>query len=340
VPYDPQVRRLREDRVRAGTPPLYTLTLEQARAADLESIRTTGGPSELVAEVADRRIPGPGGELPIRVYRPDGAGPLPMLVYLFGGGWVLGTVDTSDEICRTLTNAVGCVTVSVGYRLAPEHRFPAAVEDCFAATRWVAEHAAELGGDPSRIAVGGDSAGGNLAAVVTLLARDRGGPELACQLLVYPTTDHGSDTDSIRENDDPYFFNRRSVDWYWRHYLPTPEDGASPLASPLRADSLHGLPAALVITAEHDPLRDQGERYAERLREAGVTVELTRYPGMIHGFFAMGGTLDAGREAVGQAARHLRAVFDGAVGGPAATAVGLAVDTHSPERMDSEHARP
>ncbi len=305
MPLDPQLRRMRENAVAAGVRPLYTLSIEEARAADLAAIRAAAGTGEPVRHVTDRHLPGPGGDLPIRVYRPvDAAGPLPTVVYFFGGGWALGSIDTSDEICRALANAVPCQVITVGYRLAPEHKFPAAVHDCRTAVAWIAANAAELGVDPDRLAVAGDSAGGNLAAVVTL---DRDGPALAAQVLVYPNTDHRGDTDSMRENDDPAAFNRRSVAWYWGHYLASPDDGRNPSASPLLADDLTGLPPALVITAEHDPLRDEGERYAERLREAGVPVIATRYAGMAHGFFAMSGVVDAARAARAEVAEFLRA---------------------------------
>jgi acetyl esterase len=243
--------------------------------------------------------------MPVRIYRPA-PGRLPVLAYFFGGGWTLGSIDTSDGICRSLANDAGCMVVTVGYRLAPEHPFPAAVHDCYATVRWLAEDGEQIGADPGRLAVGGDSAGGNLAAAVTLLARDRGGPGLAGQLLVYPNTDYRADTASLRENVDPYLFNRTSVDWYWGHYLTSPADGDNPLASPLRAADLAGLPPALVITAEYDPLRDEGERYAQRLAAAGVPVTLSRYDGMIHGFFAMAGALDAGGAAIKEAAGALR----------------------------------
>lgn len=305
MPLDPQAQAMRDGRMRDNAPQLYTLTVEQARAADIASIRAAGGAPEPVYDVVDRQFPGPAGVLPARIYRPDSRRPLGALVYYFGGGWTLGSIDTSDAICRSLCNAAGCVVVTVGYRLAPEARFPAAVHDCHAGVRWVAANAAELGIDPDRLAVGGDSAGGNLAAAVTLLLRDRGGPALAGQLLVYPNTDYLSQTASLRENTDPWLFNATSVDWYWNHYLASPADGGNPLASPLRAEDLSGLPPALVITAEFDPLRDQGEQYAHRLADSGVPVELTRYPGMVHGFFAMAGSLDAGRTAIAQAAARL-----------------------------------
>ncbi|BAJ32501.1 MULTISPECIES: alpha/beta hydrolase [Kitasatospora] len=312
MPLHPQAEALRQQRAAAGTPPLYTRSLAEARAADLADIRAAAGNPEPVGSVEELAVDGPGGPLPLRIYRPlhrpdtSAGAELPVLLYLFGGGWTLGSPDTSDAICRRLTNEVGCLTVSVGYRLAPEHPFPAAVHDVAAAAEWIAAHAARLGADPARTAVAGDSAGGNLAAALTLLARERGGPALRHQLLVYPNTDHAADTPSVREHDDPLLFNRRSVAWYWGHYLTDPADGANPLASPLRAASLAGLPPATVITAEYDPLRDEGEAYAEALRAAGVPVELRRYQGMPHGFFAMAGVLDDGRDAQQYAAHRLR----------------------------------
>jgi acetyl esterase len=297
---------MREQRIAADVTPLYEMTLAEARAADLADIRAGGGDVEPVHEVTDRTFPGPDGELPVRIYRPDHDGPLGTLVYFFGGGWTLGSIDTSDGVCRALANAAGCQVVTPGYRLAPEHPFPAAVHDCHAAVEWVAASAAELGADPDRLAVGGDSAGGNLAAVVSLLARDRGGPALAAQLLVYPNTCYHADTESLRDNDDRWMFNRNSVDWYWRNYLSTPDDGRDRLVSPLLADDLTGLPPALVITAEYDPLRDEGEHYAARLREAGVAAGISRYAGMAHGFFTMSGALEGARRAVAEAAGYLR----------------------------------
>jgi acetyl esterase len=306
VPLDPQVLAMRERSEKAGTPPLYTLSLAQAREADLAAIQAASGGGEPVHEVVDRTVPGPDGtDLPVRIYRPSGERNLPVLVYFFGGGWTLGSIETSDAVCRTLANATGALVLAPGYRLAPEHKFPAAVHDCHAAVRWVAAHGTEIGADPARIAVGGDSAGGNLAAAVTLLARE-GGPRLAAQLLVYPNTDYLSDTPSLRENTDPYLFNRTSVGWYWGHYLADPADGSRPLASPLRADDLSGLPPALVVTAEFDPLRDQAEEYAAALAKAGVPVVALRYDGMVHGFFCMSGELAAGRRALAEAAAFLR----------------------------------
>jgi acetyl esterase len=311
MPLDQQVQAMRDRKERDGVAPLYTMTLDAARAADLASIRAAGGHPEKVHEVTDHWLDGPGGRLPLRVYRPSAEPGLPVLMYFFGGGWVLGTIDTADGIARSLANAAGCIVAVPGYRLAPEHPFPAAIEDCWAATEWVVSNAAALGADPARVAVGGDSAGGNLAAALTLMAAEAGGPPLAGQLLVYPNTDQVADDESMRANDDPYLFNHHSVAWYRSHYFTDPDDAYNPLASPLLAESLAGLPPALVITAEYDPLRDQGERYAARLAHDGVPVAVTRYEGMIHGFFAMSGTLEAGKVALAQAAKQLRIWFYG-----------------------------
>jgi acetyl esterase len=314
MPLDPQIQAMRDRRVSAAAPQLYTLTLAEARAADLASIQAEAGEPEHVYEVADHLLPLDDRKIPIRVYRPRAEQPLPALLYFFGGGWTLGSLETCDAVCLALANTAGCLVISVGYRLAPEHRFPAAVEDCHEALAYITAHAAEFGADPTRLAVGGDSAGGNLAAAVALLTRSDADADvvplkLAGQLLVYPNTDQLADDDSLRANDDPWLFNHKSVGWYRGHYLADDADAANPLASPLRAPDVSGLPPALVITAEYDPLRDQGEAYAARLAEAGVDVELTRYPGMVHGFFTMLDTVDAARAAVEQASAALNRWF-------------------------------
>jgi acetyl esterase len=314
MPLDPQVQQLRDGKERDKVDPVYAMSLEAARAADLASVRAAGGSPERMHEVVEHWLPGPGGKVLLRVYRPSAEPSLPVLLYFFGGGWVLGTVDTADGIARSLANAAGCIVAVTGYRLAPEHPFPAAIEDCWAATEWVVDNAEALGADPARIAVSGDGAGGNLAAALTLMAQEAGGPRLAGQLLVCPSTDQSDATatdESMRTGDDPYLFNRHSVAWYRSHYLADPDDAYNPLASPVQAESLAGLPPALVITAEYDPLRDQGERYAARLSREGVPVVVTRYEGMIHGFFAMSGALDAGKVALAQAAKQLRVWFRG-----------------------------
>jgi acetyl esterase len=305
----PQVRAMRDQRAADGVPQLYTLSLAEARRADLDSIRAAAGTGEPVASVVDLVYPGPAGDLPVRIYRPEAGSSFPVVVYYFGGGWTLGSIDTADGLARTLANAVPATVVVPGYRLAPEHPFPAAVEDCYATLQWVAATAPTFGGDPARIAVAGDSAGGNLAAVVSLLARDRGGPPLAGQALVYPNTDYTARDESLRTNVDPWLFNATSVEWYWSHYLRSPEDGSDPRVSPVLAPDHRGLPPALVVTAEFDPLRDQGERYAAVLAAAGVPVERRRYDGMVHGFFTMTGTVDAARDAQALVADRLRLWF-------------------------------
>jgi acetyl esterase len=309
MPFHPQVQAIRDRLEAEQVPNLYTLPIEEARARDVKGAITTAGPPEPVAEVRDFVVPGPAGDLTARLYRPSTAGALPVLVYFFGGGWSLGTLDTSDAVCRMITNRAGCASVAVSYRLAPENKFPAAVDDCYAGAAWVEAHAAELGVDAARLAVGGDSSGGNLAAAVTLRAREFGAPAFVHQLLVYPNTDATADTPSMREVTDEHFFNKNAIAWYWGMYLASPDDGLSPFASPLKAADLSGLPPATVITAELDPLRDESELYARALSQAGVPAEIIRYDGMMHGFFTMVGILDVAREAVATAADRLARAF-------------------------------
>ncbi|OUM90734.1 MAG: lipase [Bacillus thermozeamaize] len=305
MPVHPQAQMVLDQLKNSGMPSLHTLSPEAARAA-YAMMRTRPENLEPVAKVEDRQIPGPAGSIPARFYYPEGSGPFPVLVYFHGGGWVIGSPDTHDAPCRKIANAAGCIVVSVDYRLAPEHKFPAAVEDAYAATCWVAEHAQEFNGDPERIAVGGDSAGGNLAAVVALMARDQGGLELRFQALIYPATDFAMNTRSHQENGSGYFLTREMMYWFRDHYLRTEEDKTNPLASPALAGDFRNLPPALVITAEYDPLRDEGEAYAELLRQAGVPVTCSCYDGMIHGFFSMIGVIDASEEAIRELADALR----------------------------------
>ncbi len=268
---------------------------------------------EPVARVEDGTIPGPAGNLAVRVYWPstDGA-PRPGFVYFHGGGWVICDLDSHDGACRRLANAVGAVVVSVDYRLAPEAKYPSALEDAYAATCWTAEHAAELGIDPARLAVAGDSAGGNLAAAVALVARDRGAPPLRFQLMVYPVLDSSSrrnEYPSKAENATGYFLTRESMEWYRRQYLDADDDGEEPYCSPIVCPDLHGLPPACIVTAEFDPLRDEGEAYARALEAAGVPVTLHRAPGMFHGFFNMDAALDGAKQAQEIAFDAARAVL-------------------------------
>ena len=308
MPLDPQAQRVIEAMAALNLKPVESSTPEEAR----ESIRTRTaalGPFEDVAAVADHRLPVAGGEITVRAYSPGGAGPHPVLVYYHGGGWVVGDLYTHDGICRSIANAARCAVISVDYRLAPEFKYPVAAEDSYAALLWIVANAARLGLDPRRVAVGGDSAGGNLATVVALMARERGGPALAYQVLIYPVTDHDLNTPSYRENATGYVLTREGMRWFWNHYLAREAQGREPHASPLRAASLAGLPPALVMTAEYDPLRDEGEAYAARLREAGVSVTITRYAGMFHGFVRMTRILDKARTALDEIAGSLQKAF-------------------------------
>jgi len=304
MPIDPQAKALGE--ALGVDLDLTTVDLTTVRqAADLAA---TQGPRPEVARCEDRELPGPDGKLRVRIYRPEGTGELPCLVYFHGGGWTFCSIETHDGTCRKLANGAGCAVVSVEYRLAPEHRFPAAAEDAFAAIRWVAEQAEALGVDARRIAVGGDSAGGNLAAVASLMTRDRKGPKLCHQLLVYPITDHDFETGSYRDNAAGPLLTRAMMQSFWDFYVPD-GDRSHPYVSPLRAESLDTLPPATVITAEYDPLRDEGEAYAARLGQVGVSVAASRYDGMIHGFFGFDEVLPDARRAVEEASAALRAAF-------------------------------
>jgi acetyl esterase len=264
-----------------------------------------GGPAEPVFAVEDRDA----GGVPVRVYRPSPDGDLPVLVVLHGGGWVIGTAEQFDLIARQLANASGAVVVSVDYRLAPEHPFPAPLDDCWGALEWVAAHAAEIGGDTSRIAVGGDSAGGNLAAVCALRARDAGGPALALQVLVYPVCDCNFETESYAANGVGHLLETEEMHWFFDCYTGGVADSADWQISPLRTPDLRGVAPAVMVTAEYDPLCSEGEAYAQRLRDEGVAVEHRRYDGMIHGFFGLPAAFDASRDAMEFVATALRRAF-------------------------------
>jgi acetyl esterase len=296
MPLDPQARALLGQL--AEGPPVHTLTAEQARhASKLRRSKAATSEPRTVASVTDELIPGPAGPLPVRIYRPDEARDRPVLLFFHGGGWVTCDLDSHDGYCRDLTMGARCVVVAVDYRLAPEHPYPAAVEDAYAALRWVASHGRTHGWDERKVGVAGDSAGGNLAAVLTLLARDRGGPCIAVQVLLYPVTDH-AESDSYKRHGNGDFVTADAMRWYWKHYLGE-ADGSDPYASPLRVISMRGLPPALVVVAEFDPLHDEGVAYARRLRAEGVETTLLDVGGMFHGFATLGSTLDKARHVLG-----------------------------------------
>jgi acetyl esterase len=267
------------------TTPPADISPEMMRALSRERMPPVEPPP--IHSVSETSVPGPAGPVPLRIYRPNATARLPLIVFYHGGGFVLCDLDSHDALCRSLANATGFAVASVAYRLAPEARFPEPLEDCYAALVALVARAAEWGFDADRVAVCGDSAGGNLAAAVALLARDRGGPRLRHQGLIYPVTDAGCDTASMRELATGYMLSREIMQWFWNCYLARAADAADGRASPLRAKDLGGLPSATIVTAEFDPLRDEAEAYADRLRAAGVPVVGRRYLGMIHGFTSL-----------------------------------------------------
>jgi acetyl esterase len=306
---DPQVQAVIELVIKSGRPPYHQLSPKDARQLFRETRPASTPTPPEIGVVSNMLAEGPDGPIPLRVYRPRGIAadaPLPGLVFFHGGGWVIGDLDTHDALCRQLTAEAGITVVAVDYRLAPEAKFPAAADDAWAATRWMVAHADRLGIDARRLAVGGDSAGGNLAAVVSLLARDAGAPAIAFQTLLYPVTDVGIEWPSYREFAEGYLLTSQSMRWFIGHYLAAEKEAVDWRVSPLRAPSLEGLPPALIVTAGFDPLRDEGEAYARALREAGVRVDYVCYGGMIHGFVPMGRLIDTGNRAVSHIAASLR----------------------------------
>ena len=311
MPLDPQAKALLDFLGITTLQPVETMTPQAVRERSklmLEARKQMG--VEPVHQVRDIKIPGPAGEIPVRIYTPDVPQPAPALVYFHGGGWVIGDLESHDGVCRALANQVPCVVASVDYRLAPEAKFPAAVEDSYAATEWIAAHAGELGIDRNRIAVGGDSAGGNLAAVISQMARDRKGPELVYQLLIYPATDMRMLSPSIEENAEGPLLTKASMIWFLGHYLRSEKDKLNPLASPALVSDLSDLPAASILTAECDPLRDEAEDYGRSLEAAHVPVQIKRYAGMPHGFFSFAAALTTGRQALADVALQLRKAFE------------------------------
>jgi acetyl esterase len=310
MPLDPQVDALLNQMATAGAPPIASQTVEEARAMAMSFVGTAGEEVP-VASTRDIRIPVGDAQISARVYTPEGRGPHPVVMFFHGGGFVICGLDTHDNMARTICRDADAVVVSVDYRMAPEYPFPTAPKDCFAATQWVAAHASELDADGSRLAVAGDSAGGNLSAVVTQMARDAGGPDIRYAALIYPGTDMNATGGSMETNAKSYFLEREDIDWFIGHYIPNEADRGNPLASPVRHPNLAGLPACFIATCEFDPLADQGDEYGERLRANGVSVETKCYPGLIHGSASMAGIIDGGREILTDVGSHLhRALHD------------------------------
>ena len=311
MPLDVHAAKVLEMIRLSGRPPYETLAPAEARQFSRNARAVLAPEPPEMGAVRDIKI-GEGGAIPARLYRPLGSAPnaaLPALIYFHGGGWVIGDLDTHDVVCRQIANGSGAAVVSVDYRLAPEHKFPAAVEDAIAATAWIAAHGTTLGIDTARLAVGGDSAGGNLAAVVALDARDRDGPKLIQQTLIYPATESTMSHPSHERFAEGLLLTRPTMKWFLGHYLRGAEDLADWRVSPLRATSLANLPPALVLTAGYDPLCDEGEDYAARLAAAGVPVTRVRVEGMIHGFLTMGKLIPAANEAVAMIAAALKIAF-------------------------------
>ncbi len=289
---------------------LERVSVSQSRKQLLKKAKSFSGASVPLPRISDRNIPGPVGEIPIRIYVPIENRILPVTVFYHGGGWVQGNLESHDNTARYLADRSGTIVVAVDYRLAPENPFPAAVEDAYAALEWVAANAGSFGGDPARIAVIGDSAGGNLSAVVSIAARDRNGPTISRQILLYPATNISTlNTDSYRFFGEKLLLTKKDVEWFRAHYLPNESDWSNPLASPLLAQDHRNLPPATIITAEMDPLRDEGRQYADKLEKAGVQVRYHCYKGMVHGFISADKVLSQAHEALDEVALDLKHTF-------------------------------
>jgi acetyl esterase len=310
----PQVQAVMDAMARMNLSPPHTIPVDQARAQFKRTRAVFLAPAQDVASVVDRTIPGPAGGIPIRVYRPLGSevqARLPALVFFHGGGWVFGDLDSHDAMCRELSNLAGCAVISVAYRVAPENKFPAAVDDAIAAIRHVADNGGELGIDPTRLAAGGDSAGGTLATVAALTFREQGGPRLRLQVLIYPVTDMTLDSPSYTRIPTGYTLPRERMLFFREAYLRGPEDIADWRASPLKVRDVSNLPPALILAAAQDPLVDDGKAYADRLAAAGVPVTYTCYEGMVHGFLTMAGAIEAGHAGIAEVAGALERAFKG-----------------------------
>lgn len=312
MPLDPTVKAFLDQLEAQPSPKVWEMEPPMARESMVAMMQFAGPKDVPIGKVTDIRIPGPAGVIPARMYTSVSASSekLPAMVFFHGGGFVIGSLETHDGLCRMLANMSGCRIVSVDYRLSPEYRFPAAVEDAFAAAEWIANNAAQLGIDISRLAIGGDSAGGNLAAVVTQIARDAGAPKLAFQMLLFPVTDLGADTASRRDFAEGYLLDMKTMHWFGNHYLGRNGDVKHPHASPLLADKFSGLPPAFVMVAGFDPLHDEGIAYAEKLRGAGIAVTIEDYPDLVHDFIYLVGVLPQASEALGKAASALKTALN------------------------------
>lgn len=309
MPLDPIAAGLLQQIEDMGAPPINTLAPTEAREASAGFIPLAGEAQD-VAETKEFTVTVDGGEIQVTLITPHGVTDTSgCLIYYHGGGWVIGSRDTVAPACHSLATLGGCKVLNVEYRLAPEHKFPTPFNDCYQVFEWVVANAQALNIDAQRLAVGGDSAGGNLAAAVALRARDSGRDNIQLQLLVYPVTNYAFDTASYDENGEGYLLTKDMMTWFWNHYLQSQEDGNNPYVSPLKAKNLSGLPTAVLYTAEFDPLRDEGEAYANKLREAGVKVHHTRFDGQIHAFFQMGGVFPMATRAYEDAGQHLRATI-------------------------------
>ena len=309
MPLDPQAQAYLERQAAANVPPKREVGPEKLRQQARTQATYLSSAPVPVGHIENIEIPGPNGPVPVRIYTPDGSGPFPVLVYIHGGGWVNCDLDTHDTVCRGLTNGADCMVAAVDYRQAPENKFPVGLEDSYAALEWLAANAARLNGDPSRLAVGGDSSGGNFAAELAQMARDRGGPKLALQVLIYPNIDLRLDAPSIERNGKNYGLTKEDLEWYREQYINSEEDILNPLASPGLAADLSGLPPAFILTVEYDPLIDEAEIYAKQLTEAGVPVKLSRYDGMIHGFIRMTALIDRSHQAIAECSQALKEAF-------------------------------
>jgi len=307
MPLDPVLKAFLDSVAAMGGPKTWDMQPAEAREAFAGLMQLAGPKDVPIGKVANLAIPAPHGEIAARSYSAVAAGsdPLPTLVFFHGGGWVIGSVDTHDGLCRMLANESQCRVISVEYRLSPEVKFPSAVDDALAAVSWIEQNAAELGVDANRIAVGGDSAGGALAAIVAQQAKVKGTPKVAFQMLLFPVTQIGAETKSLREFAENYFLERKTLDWFYAHYLPTNADKSDPRVSPLLAHDLSGLPPAFVMLAGFDPLHDEGLAYAEKLRAAGVGVTLADYPDMVHDFIYLQAVLPQAATALNGAAQAL-----------------------------------